>query len=651
MIIITCIFCLLFLLRFFALNYLSYDSWIHFALGRFIVEKLRIPDHTDISYKSVEPAMEFVTHSWLADIAFFVSDAISHQWGPVALLIAVLIVTLFLLNEVLGLLRVPKNIRTLCIALAIFGVSSFWRIHPLLFTPFLSLLALWGYLDYKRGTNRIILLTPIVFFVWANVAGGYIVLLGLLYVSFIAGEVLGVMLGHKTRLLILLLSTLLGLGASLINPLGIRIWIYLFTILALMGAQKGPSTLVGAISLLYQNYVKSPPTPLFYTFFLFYSLQLLFLFLVSIMKRLKQTINRSYLFVPVFISFFFAYQWVRLIPLALVMSLPLFAVLFEQFLMIIPQKYARLTFYVFGIGIGILMTVVIVNPPRITPSLYPSSQVQLVKRYRLSPHVLTTQEYAGYVFYSLFPQKVFIDAQDDLLDDNEVLTFYSSPPIVEKKILASIIDDNTINTAITSRDLNYLGSALHAQKNWTLLYFDESGYLLAKTESLSSLFIEKYALTQLYLNSNLGFDSLAADETIQDLKRYLTLYPHNPLALGQLATVYRIQQKFDLAEKTLFQFPTDKKDFSYMVEMGRLKAAQGLCKSSEEWYLKALSVKKEQLYSQAVLDLAVLYGGCFQDKVKAKHYFARYNSFVLPQNERERVRQLAEQFGIQLVDE
>jgi hypothetical protein len=79
-----------------------------------------------------------------------------------------------------------------------------------------------------------------------------------------------------------------------------------------------------------------------------------------------------------------------------------------------------------------------------------------------------------------------------------------------------------------------------------------------------------------------------------------------------------------------------------------IKATEGQCEASEASYKHALKDRSERNYSRAILDLAVLYALCFNDKEKSAHYFNRYNSFVLDPVEREHVRELASEMGIKL---
>jgi len=147
---------------------------------------------------------------------------------------------------------------------------------------------------------------------------------------------------------------------------------------------------------------------------------------------------------------------------------------------------------------------------------------------------------------------------------------------------------------------------------------------------------------------NLGVDREFIPEATTEHEKLIKKYPNNSLAIGQLATLYRIQKKPEKAERILHTIPQASWDYALYTEMGRTYASMGRCEEAETSFLAALDDRNEQNYSRAVLDLAIVYAGCLHDGDRAKHYFDRYLSYVLPQSEKEKTRKLAEDFGIQL---
>ena len=182
------------------------------------------------------------------------------------------------------------------------------------------------------------------------------------------------------------------------------------------------------------------------------------------------------------------------------------------------------------------------------------------------------------------------------------------------------------------------------------MYFDENGALFIHKTRATPTLLEKHELQHVRLERNLGFDPETATESAAELEAFTTKYPQNYFAVGQLATIYRLTQQFDLADQTLTRIPSEHRNFATYTEMGRLDAARGLCKSAEENFLIALGFRNEKNYSRTILDLGVLYAGCFEDKAKAKHYFQRYNSFLITTSEREKLHALAKEFGIDFID-
>lgn len=167
-----------------------------------------------------------------------------------------------------------------------------------------------------------------------------------------------------------------------------------------------------------------------------------------------------------------------------------------------------------------------------------------------------------------------------------------------------------------------------------------------RRNKVSESFLQKHELRHLSLVSNLGADPKHVPEATAELEYMLRLYPNNLLYRGQLATLLRIQGRADKAIRLLYEIPLHLWDYKLFTEMGRSQASVGNCTAAEQFLLRALDDRTETNFSQAVLDLAIVYVGCFQDKEKARHYFERYLSFTIPHSEKDKARKIASDFGI-----
>jgi tetratricopeptide (TPR) repeat protein len=278
----------------------------------------------------------------------------------------------------------------------------------------------------------------------------------------------------------------------------------------------------------------------------------------------------------------------------------------------------------------------------------PQKQMDMITELNLPSNHFTTFDLTGYALYSLTPQKVILDAQDDLFDENILINFYSWPLTVSEKFFNNLVGGNYINTMLVNKNIGGLANTLSQHPDWALIYFDTNGFLFVKKDAVARKILEEDELRFINLTRNLGFNPGEIASATAELEKFTAKYPQNKMALGQLASLYRFNKDFSKAENTLRKIPLNEWDYAVYTEDGRIKAAEGLCKSAEESFIKALKDRSEQNYSRTVLELAILYVGCFGDRQKAKHYFLRYNSFLITPVEREKLRQIMKNFNISL---
>lgn len=630
------------------------DTWIHMGIGKFIVENNRIPAHSDISYKNdVELSLEWLSHSWISDVFLYLAGNVSVIMGSILVLTPLLILNIYILFKILQMIDVDKKTFLIILPLPIILSTIFWKLHPLTFVPSMLLLLYFLYLKWKAGKDAYIFFIPLLFLLFSNMSGGVIFIPTVFIFLILCTEILFSLI-NKTfkltfttsgKLRFLLASFILSVMATFINPYYARLWIYILTFFGILEKKSWVSSLSGSLMITNQNFLRNiPQTTFLYAFFLFFLLFVAFV-IVLIAIRKRNIIKEYYFLTPLIFFIFLPFIWIRFIPLSTFLILPIFG-LFTQLFIIKKKIYVySILFFLITSSLFILVSINTVN------NSLPLKQIELIKKYNLSTNVLTTPDMTGYVLYSLFPIKAGIDAQDDVFDENELITTISTSiydPQANTLAIERVTDANSIGTLLVNKNLGDMAYIFSQIDEWALLYFDDNGFLFSKREFLDESFLKEHEIKYLDLERNLGFKPENATESARELDRFTKKYPESYLALGQLASVYRYLRLFDKAEETLTKIPEDKWTYVTMTEMARLRAAQGYCKSSEKWFLQALSDRKEQNFSRAVLDLAVLYAGCLKDREKAQHFFTRYNSFQLSADEREKVRQLAEEYGIKI---
>ncbi len=610
----------------------SADSWLHLGVGHFVADHYRPPNHSDISFKTAAPSLEWISHSWLFDgLTYRITQKFSTL-GAVSMLIALFILSLTFLNGIFSSLKIPLSIRLLAVAVGAIILPVSATINPLFILLPLSTSLLYVYLCWKNGQKYILYAIPLIFFLWANLAGGYIFIAGALILSFLLNESFS-----KTRQIrTLLLTFLVGFIASLFNPYGIRIWLYALTFVGVLGTNKWFSTLAGLLQAINFNNTRNTPANPLYVSFLIYSLFLLFSFAVFLLQDRQEFWQKTKKLVSLLSFLTLGFFWIRLIPLSTFLTLPLFALVTSHLGNKISQIENRYKYAIYGSALCLILSIEFLLFLFFTSSKTanyrpPKTQADLIQKAHLPPNYIASSDNVGYVYYRMYPTKAFVDARDDFYDDSENISSYGLYNKLSDKGFATLIKRLNPSSALLSKNNDTLiASFANDPKDWSLVYFDYNGYLFIKNNLATKTFLLDNALRYLQLNTTTGVEKGKIDEGIIELELFTKKYPDNKLALGQLASLYRFSNNFEMAKKTLARIPKNDWDFAVYTEAGRNEAAEGLCESAEEYFLKALDYRSEKYLSKTVLDLVILYGLCFRDQEKAQHYLRRYLSFPLP---------------------
>lgn len=622
------------------------DSYLHLAVGKHIISFQEIPSHFDISYKITNKSLEWISHSWLSDGIFYL--LIMHSIAiltPIILVVlwsaAILLIWVRLRNY-----RVPASIHILVLIAIQFASQTYWRIHPYLFG--LILYQITGIVverAVRSDKQRYLLFLPLLSVLWANLYGGYI----FIFIGTILLYTITVPLSARTKhgkwafsMLAIMVATF---ASSLINPYGTGIYASGGAFVGIVNLKRAFVMLPNLLSLVNQSFLLENVSTIPYAVF---ALILLFQFsaiVFFIMKRRFDFFRTYTLLLPLLALYPLSYFFVRFIPFTLFGSAPLLAVTVLQFRHTIRSvPYAGFVLSCMLIPYFIYLFFV---PFKTLGIRTPTEQVEIIKRYSLPSNVLTTAELTGYVKYHL-PHKLNIDLLDEVFDESETLNVLLQSGFISREALKSTLDSKHIATVIASKENGNFSRSiqLNLSDEWALLYIDANGTLFVRRNKVSENFLKKNELRYLSLVSSLGVDAKRIPEGTAELEYMLKKYPRNNLYRGQLATLYRIQKRPEKALAVLYEIPISQWDYKLFTEMGRLQASMGNCLQAEQFFQGALSDRTETNFSQAVLDLAIVYAGCFGDTQKARHYFERYLSFTIPHTEKDRAKKIAADFGI-----
>jgi hypothetical protein len=198
------------------------DLWGHLIFGRDILTAGRIVQQDAYSFTTDRP---WVNHEWLGEVVLFKVYDFGGPAGLIALKALVIALLMSILARRLRRARVDPLLRDLLLAAAFIG--TYWRTHtvrPQLFSVLLFgvLLALLTDIDERR---RAPWLVPVIFAVWPNVHGGFIVGLGMLGI-WVAINLIDREISIRSRLVLAIVGTS-AVAATLLNPYGFGLWTFL----------------------------------------------------------------------------------------------------------------------------------------------------------------------------------------------------------------------------------------------------------------------------------------------------------------------------------------------------------------------------------------------------------------------------------------
>jgi len=238
------------------------DIWWHLATGRYIIESGQIPK-TDIFSHTV-PGREWIDHEWLSQVAFYFMYHLFGFAGPVLLKSACLLVAFFFLFK-RATLSSSRAATTLTLIAVIFVSKDAWLERPMIFTFMFASIFLFV-LERKRPLWALPLLTLL----WANLHGGFIIGILIIFLFAVGSALSGDFKGAKRLSLILFASVL----SSLANPYTYKVLTYPFHYVS---------------NITYSLFILEWQSPQFHTFSLYEALILLTFVALALKKGIHPT--------------------------------------------------------------------------------------------------------------------------------------------------------------------------------------------------------------------------------------------------------------------------------------------------------------------------------------------------------------------------
>lgn len=444
------------------------DLWWHLKTGEWVLDN-GIP-HTDV-FSHTFPNNEWVTHEWLSDVLMWTL----YQLGGLGFLQVVFAaVTVATWLIVYRLTDGKPYIAGMLVAVAAKASEVVWGSRPQLFN--LLLFALFMYLLEARKDGRlgrwIYGIFPVATVLWANLHSGFllgIVLLG----TYFVGELVEARRrepGLRTLLPTdrhwLGLATVGSLLAALVNPNGIRLWIYPFETL---------------VSPAQRRFITEwfPPTPDQLIFWLTVVLVVVGLLALRQSSR-RVTATEMLMFGGTAVGAFLS---LRNIPIFAIAAVPVIArhavtrVSLDRFVDDPAETEAALPTLV--AGAVIIAGAILIAIPTISDNdhaisnVFPVEAVDWMAANHPEATIFNAYDFGGYLIWREIP--VYIDGRADVFRD-EGLNQYTRTAFVEagwREPLARYGVDLVIIEA-GSR----LADALAGEPGWNLEYVDDVASVL-----------------------------------------------------------------------------------------------------------------------------------------------------------------------------
>jgi len=468
------------------------DMWWHLRAGE---ESLAAGHVYRIdTFSTTRTGESWINHSWLSQVLM----ASLFRLGDFpALSIWVAACAVISLGFAYLQMKGHPLLRVAALILAAMVASVVWSPRPQIMSLVMLGLLSWILFSFRKQRKSAYLLSlPVIFALWGNLHGGYV--LGLIYlVGFLAGEILdkglfldgGDGLSWKEISLVAAL-TVISVFAVLINPFGLDMW-------------KIPFNTIGVETL--QNLINEWSSPDFHQAFqqpfLWMLLGLLAVVGVS-GKRIK-----GYRLVPILL-----FAWAALVarrnfgPFAII-SAPALAdqfqdmlqswihkarqsfSFFEQFMQ--GAEANKASFNVMGRNlinvtlIGLLLVAtgiktVQVNDPglisRTEREMFPAGAVEWIQEQNQPIRIFNDYNWGGYLIYHAPEIPVFVDGRTDLYGD-EILTDYLDV-IFCKENWEQVLLSYDLDRILVRPDscLKRLSTA----SGWKELYQDQTSLVLGK---------------------------------------------------------------------------------------------------------------------------------------------------------------------------
>ena len=533
------------------------DLWCHFKTGEYIVKNFNVPQ-TDIFSYTLEN-QPWIDHSWLAQILFYFIFA-KFGWIGINILKAIIISSCFFIPLFFIFSKYKKFIYAVLftlLAVLAFGYRSFLR--PEVFSYLLLCLFF-----YILESDKKFYIVPLLQVLWVNLHG-YFILGPILIFLYCIGEFISGDLARAKRLGVVFGITCL---ACFVNPYFYKGAVYPIRILLdIFNGQKPYMQTIYELTM--------PVKVSFgrYVFFWIFAILSSAAFLVNLKKA---KMRHALIFLGSFIA---SYAAIRNMPIFIFTAMPLAVINLNEAKLtknIDEKKYYIWAIIAILIGIYFFISnkyyvvteqsVFRKTESKMTELLMPSKACDFLENNNIKGRMFNSIDFGHYIAYRFYPEKrTLIDARTELYTyDFYQLHQRAQNYPWEWKSFQKKYDFNIVFLRHLFSGTERLLKYLYNNKEWALVYYDESSAVFLHDTLENRVAIEKFRIDFSKKKIEKSDEVLSVAnffEKIGEIKLaeevYTKLLEANPKFLepaNNLVTIYIDSGRLNLALEVLDKF-------------------------------------------------------------------------------------------------
>jgi hypothetical protein len=452
------------------------DLWWHIKVGQNILATHHWPTTDPFSF--TVGGTPWIAYEWLGDVLL---GAVARYGGLLGLdvLLIVLASVVMLALYAYGTLR-SGNSKAGFVASGLLCSLAFasFNLRPQMLGYLFLVLVLIALERFRQGQRRALWFLPLLFLLWINTHGSWVIGLGVIFVFWASGLVefrLGGIAARRwssTERIRLEFVFLLCVAAVPLTPYGTRLAAY-------------PFTVASALPLNVGNILEWQPMPFNIAGGKLFLGVVLAFFVAQMVFQLTWRLAEVVLFLGGIIM---ACLHVRFILLFVPFFTPLLATLLARWL---PPYDRKKDHYVLN---AVLMAAVVVamvkyfptrtDIARIVARSFPARAVEYLHQHPVPGPMYNNYGYGGYLIWALPEKEVFIDGRGDLYEDGGAFSEYMEVAGL-KPAAFTVLRAHRIQSCLL--DLKEpLATVLAAHPDWEKRYSDEVSVLFVRRNAAAS---------------------------------------------------------------------------------------------------------------------------------------------------------------------